>query len=302
MIKEEIIPTSFRNLFMYIEEAKIFIEEGNVFFQKISEQTISYYNIPYLNLSILMLGPGISITSAALNKLGESKVTVISVTNNFRGHSITLSMDSGENTKYFHKFIDNLYKKDLRIEIAKNLLKERELFTNKFFPKILIEDYNNEKFGKKILERLPSFSNEFLEKESIESLMGVEGFYMKKMREAVKIEFEYLNLNESDLRKRYDIGNSLIYGMSSTVLHSLGIPYQLNIFHGRTNAGALKYDIADIIKTIVYLTSHLSLNKDSEFWYSSKEKEYVKKLGIYLSENKLLKFLFVKTIESLKLN
>ena len=45
-----------------------------------------------------------------------------------------------------------------------------------------------------------------------------------------------------------DHGNYLCYGMAGAALWALGIPPHLSLFHGKTRAGGLVFDVADAFK------------------------------------------------------
>jgi len=282
--REEIVPPTYRNLLMYVDKCKIFVNNGIVMYGYAEESFLKEYNIPYLNTAILMLGKGCSITTEALNILGEHNVTVISTSNKFKAHSITLSEYSGSNTKYFNKLVQLLFIENKRVDLGKKLLKMRESFNEKHISNIIYDLFGEDIF-------LPKFNIDNV--NTIEELLGHEGIYIKELRKSLK-DFLFIENNEftnNILQERYSIGNSLMYGMAATVLNSLGLSYNLNILHGRTNSGSLKYDIADIIKGLVYVTALLSITNDSE-WKSDSSEEYVKKLGDFLSENNILKILF----------
>ena len=298
------VPTTFKNLLFYIDRCKIHVIDGNVVFDKTEDSRT--YNIPYANISILMTGPETSITNCALNKLSEENVTIVSVSNNFNSHTVTLPSQPGQNTKYFHKLIQNLYIDNKRVEIAKNMLIARSTHTKELYIEILVEAFGEEFLDivEDIVKRLPEISRERLEEAyTIDTLLGIEGDYMKKIRNVLRESLAFNgdnNEKEEDFQKRLKIGNSFTYGMSSTVIHALGVTSQMNVFHGRTNAGALKYDIADLVKTIVYITAMFSLSPGMQ-WTSDTPEEYVKKLGEYCVEKNILKKLFDLAIETLEI-
>ena len=50
-----------------------------------------------------------------------------------------------------------------------------------------------------------------------------------------------------------DHGNYLCYGMAGAALWALGIPPHLSLFHGKTRAGGLVFDLADAFKDALVL-------------------------------------------------
>ena len=50
-----------------------------------------------------------------------------------------------------------------------------------------------------------------------------------------------------------DHGNYLCYGMAGAALWALGIPPHMSVFHGKTRAGGLVFDLADAFKDALVL-------------------------------------------------
>jgi len=101
--------------------------------------------------------------------------------------------------------------------------------------------------------------------ENTQQLLGIEGAFSKRCYK----EFAQLSgLSKTTTFRRQagaeskkspkdplqlvnsliDHGNYLAYGMAGAALWALGIPPQMSIFHGKTRAGGLVFDLADSFK------------------------------------------------------
>jgi len=99
--------------------------------------------------------------------------------------------------------------------------------------------------------------------ENIHSLMGVEGNWSKKLYSHMAQDkgFKRIPAKGEDLpNRRLDHGNYIAYGFAAVALKALNIPYSLLVMHGRTNRGALIFDVADIVKDAVVLPSAFENN------------------------------------------
>ena len=265
--KQLIIPHNHRGYhFFILSQAKIFIKEGNVVYSsKKDEELIK--NIPYLNTSILILGKGTSITSEAINYLSNNKTIIMSVTNTFNLHSVVFPEDSLNTNQYVKPLAQYVFNEDKKLRLAKAMLLLRYDINQKLANKndVLREIYNSTKslYENKELNNI----------QSINELLGIEGDYVKKFRKTFK---EVLGISDElmqDFKIRIKLINSLMYGMASIILTAYGLPYGFNIFHGRTNKGALKYDIADLFKGISVMVACLSLIKDFQDFYTIEKNE-----------------------------
>lgn len=113
---------------------------------------------------------------------------------------------------------------------------------------------------------------------NIQSLLGFEGAFSK----ACYAEFSRMSgvakgtafrrnagadqpsgKSDSDpwrlINRLIDHGNYLCYGMAGAALWALGIPPNMSIFHGKTRAGGLVFDIADSFKDALVLPIAFSL-------------------------------------------
>jgi len=291
---KKIINLSKRGYIVYLTKSKISVNEGNVVYVQKQENQILTFNIPYLNTQVLILGYGTSISNQAASILSENNIMVIFVSNTFNIHAIITPDNSKFINKYAIALTEKLYLESKKIDLAKNLFKIRHSFNNLFLQKehleIFITDYPElEKELKKIDEVT-----------TIEKILGHEGSYVKILKHKIEKEIGINDIDYEEYQNRIIAINSFFYGMAGVVLSTLGIPYYLHIYHGRTNNGSLKYDIADLIKGLSVPIAIESFNKKSIF-YSENINHLYKILSDYSIDNHLFQILFDLTIEGLDL-
>lgn len=121
-----------------------------------------------------------------------------------------------------------------------------------------------------------SFEGNLARAEDVQQLLGFEGQFSK----ACYAEFSrYAGLGQEEPFKRaagaggkaqdpvarvnrlIDHGNYLCYGMAGAALWALGIPPHMSVFHGKTRAGGLVFDLADSFKDALVLPLAFSLAK-----------------------------------------
>ncbi len=294
MLKQKelkLIPSSKRGYpIIFINKAKIHVLNETLVYSA-TEDSLEYTNnIPYLNSSILILGFGTSISSEAAILLGKSKTLVFFTNKKYDLYSILIPEESLLTNKYNLKHIENLFKFDKRLDLAKLLFKTRLKFNYIYIKKFFKSDL--------YINNIDKFNDNYLAANSIEEMLGYEGSYMKNFY--FSVFNNYKDISQDLVKERLRIANHLCYAISSVVLTSLGINFSLSVLHGRTNNGSLRYDIADIIKGISIYLAVLSLDKNSEF-YTEKESEFYKTVIFFLTENNILELLFDLTLEGLDL-
>lgn len=295
MLKQKelkLIPSSKRGYpIIFINKAKVHVFNETLVYSANEDSLEITNNIPYLNTSILILGFGTSISNEAAILLGKSKTLVFFTNKKYDLYSLLIPEESLLTNKYNLKHIENLFKLDKRLELAKLLFKTRLEFNELFLHKL----FNSSLY----LNNLDLFKlDNYLNANSIEEMLGFEGSYMKKFYNLLLNDFTHIN--QDLIKERLKIANHLCYALSSIVLTSLGINFSLSILHGRTNNGSLRYDIADIIKGISIYLAVLSLDKNSDF-YTEKESDFYKTVISFLTDNSILELLFDLTIKGLDL-
>jgi len=292
---EKIINCSQRGYILFLSKTKIYVYNGNVVYSSLKEDIEYTYNIPYLNTQFILLGYGTSISQEAANILSSNNIIILFVSNKFNLISTLTPENSILTNKYALKLTESLFVRNNKILLAKNLFITRHSFNKSFLSKKINLDISSDL---QINNLLVSLDNLDISSTKIETILGLEGNYVKFLNQKIK---EHLSFDNSiEYKERLYIINNLCYSLSSIVLTTLNIPFYLNIYHGRTNKGSLKYDIADLIKGISMPLVLLSLDKKQDFFASDNE-EFKKKSIDFILKNKLLENLFKLTIDGLML-
>ena len=306
-LTEKLINTSARGYpIIKLNAARIEVYQGNVVYSQKEESFEKTYNIPYLNTAVLILGYGTSVSQKAAILLAKAKTLVLFVDSSYNVHSMLMPEEGYLSNKYNQRLIENLYVKNKRVDLAKKMLLKRLEFNEEYINNIEeIEGiYNSE-----IQSKIENYKQKIVESETIEQMLVFEGNIMKtyyrEFNKSLGIED---NDQSKEIKRRTIIINYKCYALASVVLTSLGLSYSLNVIHGRTRQGSLKFDIADIIKGLSTPIAILSLiDQESRFYTpfnSNKETDNIfsKKVIQYFEEKDFLTKLFKLTIDTLEIN
>lgn len=196
--------------------------------------------VPVAALCVLMLGPGTSISHAAIKVLGESGCSVVWV-----GEDVTRCYASGigETHKSFHtlKQAELLMDPASRIRVVKNMYRYR--FSE------LSEDY------------------------SLQQLRGMEGARVKHMYDAASKEYGVpwtgRNYNRGDwadadpINRALSAANALLNGICHAAIISGGYSPALGFIHTGRQLSFV-YDIADLYKADVSIPAAFGTIAESE--------------------------------------
>jgi len=239
------IPLSKRDNIYYYEKSKIFVMDGIVHVASSDSDTIS---IPDKTTMLLLLGIGTSITNAAINMLAESNVIVCFT--NGGGSPLIMSSESyfGE-MKYAQEWYKIFSDEDKRLMAAKIFCYSRTNLVSQ-------SKFIKSSFGDVPQSLVDRFHNSIDTSTSVNELMGHEGQWAKGLYRHMSKDSSWIrepSLGEDLPNRRLDHGNYIAYGFAAVALKALNIPYSLPVMHGRTNRGALIFDVADIVKDAVVL-------------------------------------------------
>lgn len=253
-MSEKTIMASQRGYVFLLEKCKIVEQNGNVvaIYHNGDKQ-----NIPKENTMFIMFGCGTSITNEAVRLLSNSNCPfcfVGSLSGKFyAGNFIPITL-SNENrpTQYIQSFFAKISNTNTKLSLAKLFLIEQ--FKNIIYlwnEKELFADYG---IYANTCINLQMIETSINSKTTIQELISFEGVKKKEIYKHLSQEFNinftrvYENPNDK-INQFLNIGNSILYGYSNTMLWNLGIPVQFPILHGMTNRGGLIYDVADLWKT-----------------------------------------------------
>lgn len=253
---------------LYLERSKIKVEGSRVVYYIVDDEHRRKYNIPHVNLAVLFIGQGTSITQDAMRLLGEERVH-IAVTGTGGSPLHMGSLTTYTSTEHFRKMLPIYQQAELSLIAAKVVMTDRA-------DRMRSSGIKN---AKRFLRARDTSGIEAacdklkgdLEKvTSIQQLLGVEGAFSKRCyrefsqisglsrdvtfrREAGQEKFKDCKDPLQQVNHLIDHGNYLAYGMAGAALWALGIPPQMAVFHGKTRAGGLVFDLADSFKDALVL-------------------------------------------------
>lgn len=235
-VSRELIPqVKDKYPFIYLEHGRLEVDDSSVKWIDAKGYSIS---IPCATVNTILLGPGTSITHAAVKNISEVNCTLCWV-----GSDSLLYYATGESPTA------NTY----------NLKRQLSLFSN---PKKRIE----------IARRMFSYRFPDLDfsRKSLSEMMGMEGYRVKELykstAEKYGIEWEgrffvpgKINLSNTT-NKILTCCNVALYGILLSVVHALGYSPRIGFIHSGCPLPFV-YDIADLYKTEISVDLAFSLTK-----------------------------------------
>lgn len=220
----------------YLEHAALSVKEGSLIVTKSEFGKTWLESIPHKTTSLLLLGPGTSLTNDAAYLLSEEDVLIVFCSGN--GAYPSLAKLNYKNNAYAQKWVQR-WMVD-RLDLSRKLLSIRFANSGEF------HGLGTES----LLEKVNQAS-------SIDSLMGLEGSFVKMLyrNEAEKYGVKFRREPDGGgVNAFLTHGNYLAYGIASLALHALNIPSNFPLIHGQTRDGGLVFDLADVIKDTMVLT------------------------------------------------
>ena len=278
---------------IYIERAKIIVDKSTLVYIKKEENQELYFNIPYLNTSILMLGTGTSITNEAIRLASDNSIIIMFVNSIYKPSAHTdftcLTYNSEyKEQKYNQRFAQIFFNEELRLQKAKEILHRRVVITKELYSFFKGEDILSEELLSKSNILLDRFDKTIQNKTTITDLLLTEARHTKDIFKLFKNDFKVEFTKETKVEKIKDnINRNLIdlnylaYGMSASALSALGISYSFPLLHGKTRRGALVFDIADLIKDgfsipLSFHSDRLNLSKSEVRQFALETIEHLK--------------------------
>jgi CRISPR-associated protein Cas1 len=258
----------------YLEHCRILVNGGRV--EYVTEQGADslYWNIPIANTTSVLLGPGTSITQAAMRDFARAGVLV-----GFCGGGGTPLYSAVETegvdmealwfspqseyrpTEYLQTWVRFWFDEPARLAAAKSLQMRRLAYTEEFWLRnralreagFVVAEQRLASLSATARENIPAAPDAM-------ALLTAEGRLTKALfrlaADAVAYgPFTRVKRGEGvDAANRHlDHGNYLAYGLAATALWVLGLPHGLALLHGKTRRGGLVFDVADIIKDAIIL-------------------------------------------------
>ncbi len=255
---------------LYLEHARIHVEGRRIVYHISDDEYRREYNIPHVNLAVLFMGQGTSITQEAMRLLGEEGV-YLAVTGTGGSPLHMGALTTYTATRHFREILPIYLDEKLSLLAAKAVMRDRAERMRKIGVALagrhlaLRDPTPLSKVCKNFEDRIETVSN-------IQELLGVEGTFSKncykffavtsglekaeafRRQAGTRVSADALLKNPAQLINRLiDHGNYLAYGMAGSALWALGIPPHMSVFHGKTRAGGLVFDLADSFKDALVL-------------------------------------------------
>lgn len=253
---------------IYLERARIHVEGDRIVYHITDDEHYRIYNIPHVNLAVLFMGQGTSITQDAMRLLGEEGVH-LAVTGSGGSPMHMGALTTYTATRHFREMLPVYQKPERSLAAAKAVMHDRSERMKK-----IGSNYARKYLRARDTSGLTTICNKLdtdLDMvKDIQQLLGFEGRFSK----ACYAEFSRISgLSRDGTFRReagsndafdpkdrmklvnhlIDHGNYLCYGMAGAALWALGIPPHMSVFHGKTRAGGLVFDLADGFKDALVL-------------------------------------------------
>lgn len=300
-----------RDAALYLERARVKVDNGRVIYYITDDEHAREYNIPYINLAVLFLGQGTSLTQEAARQLSEEGVHVaFTGTGGSPLHMGALT--TYHSTKHFRELLPVYMNEQRSLPAAKQIMQDRIVRMRNWGDKYSRKYCRSSRSKRSVNTVCDKFESRLPSCLSINELLGVEGQFSKGCYAAFA---ELANLDQGKFRRNagsnkkdddpfglinhlMDHGNYLCYGMAGAALWGLGIPPHMAIFHGKTRAGGLVFDLADSFKDALVLPTAFGTVMNSKGNDKEKEKKFrARIISAFQDERILLEA--IKSIESM---
>lgn len=268
---------------LYLERAHVHVEGSRVVYRIADDEHARVFNIPHVNLAVLFLGQGTSITQDAIRLLGEEHVH-LAVTGSGGTPLHMGALTTYVSTGHFRRLLPIYQDPQRSLRAAVSVMRGRTDRMRKIGGRLAAR-----KLAVRHIDGLKSACSRFdagLGKcADVTELLGYEGSFSK----ACYKEFGVMtgldgfrrNSGAGEIspdtigpdrqvalaNRLIDHGNYLCYGMAGAALWALGIPPHLSVFHGKTRAGGLVFDLADAFKDALVLPlafHHAATRKEAD--------------------------------------
>ena len=207
--------------FLYLEYVKLVQDEFSISAYQNNEKII----IPLAEINVLLLGPGTSVSHAAMKNIADAGCTVIWC---------------GQNLKYIYStgMVSSEYSKNLILQAKCYANQTKHLQVVRRMYQLRYPDINMEKF-------------------SLQQMRGIEGKRVKECYEKLSTKYNVpwngrnYDIDNWDsgtpINRFLSMGNSLIYGICQAAIITFGLSPGLGFIHNGA-CRSFVYDIADLYK------------------------------------------------------
>ena len=256
---------------LYLERARVHVEGHRVVYHIVDDEHAREFNIPHVNLAVLFLGQGTSITQEAVRLLGEEHVH-LAVTGSGGTPLHMGALTTYTATGHFRRLLPVYEDPDLSLVAAVSVMRDRIARMRSVGIKLAERHLRarNREGIERVCER---FDDALGTCSDTKELLGHEGVFSKGCyREFGKLarlpsfrrspgagpsgdpaDDDAGRARVALANSLIDHGNYLCYGIAGAALWALGIPPHLPVFHGKTRPGGLVFDVADAFKDSLVL-------------------------------------------------
>lgn len=270
---------------LYLERARIHVEGDRIVYHITDDEHRREYNIPHVNLAVLFIGQGTSITQNAMRLLGEEGVH-LAVTGSGGSPLHMGGLTNYTATRHFREVLPLYLSPAKSLLAAKSIMRDRTRRMRKVGA-AAAQKWLGVRDSGSLHRTCDRFDADLGSCKDITQLLGFEGQFSKAcyaefsgfsrffkerpfrrqagLGDVEKVEPDSVRL----VNRLIDHGNYLCYGMAGAALWALGVPPHMSVFHGKTRAGGLVFDLADSFKDAMVLPIAFSLAREKD----SKEAE-----------------------------
>lgn len=265
---------------LYLERARIHVEGGRVVYHITDDEHRREYNIPHVNLAVLFIGQGTSISQSAMRLMGEEGVH-LAVTGSGGAPLHMGALTTYTATRHFRQMLTIYLEPEKSLLAAKAVMRDRtsrmkRLGGNGCQKWLKVREVSG------LGQACSKFEASLDLCQDITQLLGFEGNFSKacyaEFSKMSGLSKSYTFRREAGMREHgrgemdpirqvnrlIDHGNYLCYGMAGAALWALGIPPHMSVFHGKTRAGGLVFDLADSFKDALVLPIAFSLAREKD--------------------------------------
>jgi len=298
---------------LYLERARVHVEGGRIVYTITDDDLAREFNIPHVNLAVLFLGQGTSITQEAARLLGEEHVH-LAITGSGGSPMHMGALTTYSATGHFRRLLSIYSDPALSLMSALAVMRDRIERMKTIGGKAAVVLFRaRETDG--LTSVCARFDAEIANCRDVRQLLGYEGDFSKgcyrefgRMAglQAFKRDAGAGPVHDAEpqgpetarvalANRLIDHGNYLCYGMAGAALWALGIPPHMSVFHGKTRAGGLVFDLADAFKDalVLPLAFHVAMAKKTE---TDPEQMFRAKLIEAFDDNKIL----AKAVDSIE--
>lgn len=281
-----ILPTH-KTTIEYLEHCRVQAADERLVYVKRKDALEQHFAIPYGNTSVLLLGPGTSLTQQAA-RLAASQGMLVGFCAGGATPIYLAALNEYREPEYLQKWYPLWANSETRLQIAKHWQRVRADIVCKTWRKLEGIELDCQFLADGFLQRVEQAPD-------TQGVLVAEAWFAKKLYADLarhfNVEFTRQPQTQDTANRFLDNGNYLAYGLAACCLWVLGIPHSLPVLHGKTRRGALVFDVADLIKDAAIMPNAFLAVANRE-----NESQFRRRALATLDEMKALKCLFAEVV------